>query len=271
MRVLFLGDVVGRSGRESLKSNLLLLKKEMKIDFCIVNAENATSGVGLSVNHANDLFEAGADCITLGDHAFDQKEMIGFIEKEKRIIRPLNFANSAPGRGMGVFTTYKGEKILVLQVLGTVFMKKNFSDPFLILEKIFKKYILGVGVDTIFLDIHAEATSEKMALGLWCDGKVSMSIGTHTHVPTSDLKILPLGSGYQSDAGMCGDYNSVIGMEKEEPISRFVTGMNRNRFQPAKGIASICGVFFETNSNGLVKETFPIIEGGAIGKKKFID
>jgi len=149
-------------------------------------------------------------------------------------------------------------------------MKKSFSDPFLILEKILKKYILGASVDAIFLDIHAEATSEKMALGLWCDGKVSMSVGTHTHVPTSDLKILPLGSGYQSDAGMCGDYNSVIGMEKDEPISRFVTGMSKNRFQPATGAASICGVFFETNSSGLVKETFSIIEGGIIGKNKFI-
>ena len=270
MRVLFLGDVVGRSGRDAIKNNLSSLKKEMKIDFCIINAENATSGVGLSINHANLLFEYGVDCITLGDHAFDQKEMISHIEKEKRIIRPLNFANSAPGRGINIFTTLKGEKILVVQVLGTIFMKKTFSDPFLMLEKIFKKYILGVGIDAIFLDIHAEATSEKMALGLWCDGKVSMSVGTHTHVPTSDLKILPKGSGYQSDAGMCGDYNSVIGMDKEEPISRFVTGMSKSRFQPASGEASICGVYFETNNTGLIENSFSIIEGGLIGQNKFI-
>ena len=247
MKILFLGDIVGRSGRDALIEQLPDLIDSWKLDFVLVNAENATSGVGLNIEHAELLLTHGVDCITLGDHSFDQREMVQFIEKEPRIIRPLNFAKAAPGRGHGVFITRSGKRVVVLQVLGQVFMKKNFADPFESLDRTLQAFNLGKNCDSILVDLHAEATSEKMALGHWCDGRVTLAIGTHTHVPTADLQILDKGTAYQTDAGMCGDYNSVIGMDKFEPISRFVTGMTRERFSPALGLATLCGVLVEVN------------------------
>ena len=265
MRLLFLGDVVGRSGRDALKSHLMTLRDEWKLDFVIVNGENATNGMGLSGAHATEFFAAGADCITLGDHAFDQKDMMGFADKDTRIIRPLNYAKNAPGRGARVFSDRRGRKVLVAQVLGQVFMKRAFDDPFSEVDQVLRTYPLGGAAQAIVLDIHCEATSEKMAMGHFCDGRVSLVVGTHTHVPTGDAMILPNGTAYQTDAGMCGDYNSVIGMDKAEPLRRFITGMPSSRFEPAKGEATLSGVFVETDDKtGKAKTVSMIRYGGKL-------
>ena len=267
MNILFLGDVMGRSGRDALAKILPSLRIDWKLDFVVVNAENATSGVGLSIEHAKQILNLGADCITLGDHSFDQREMLTFIQQEPRILRPINFAKTAPGRGSGVFLTQSGEKVVVTQALGQVFMKKNFSDPFAGLDTILNKAQIGKTCAALIVDIHAEATSEKMAIGHWCDGRATLVVGTHTHVPTSDLQILDKGTAYQSDAGMCGDYNSVIGMDKVEPMQRFVTGMSKGRFVPAKGVATLCGVFSEVAASGFVRRVQSVRIGGVLEEK----
>jgi metallophosphoesterase (TIGR00282 family) len=264
MNILFLGDVMGRSGRDALTKHLPALREQWTLDFIVVNAENATSGMGLNAEHAKQLLSLGVDCITLGDHSFDQREMVNYIEQEPRIIRPINFAKSAPGRGFGFFPTSSGKKVFVAQVLGQVFMKKNFSDPFSALDSVLSGVNLGNNCAAAVVDLHAEATSEKMALGHWCDGRVTLAVGTHTHVPTADLQLLDKGTAYQSDAGMCGDYNSVIGMDKLEPISRFVTGMNKGRFIPASGIATLCGVIVEINNSGFAKKVSTVRFGGKL-------
>ncbi|WP_193142568.1 MULTISPECIES: TIGR00282 family metallophosphoesterase [unclassified Meridianimarinicoccus] len=247
MRLLFLGDIVGRSGRTAVRERLTQLRADWKLDFVVVNGENATSGAGLSPDHAKQLLESGVDCLTLGDHAFDQRDMLGFIDKEPRILRPINFAKEAPGSGARMFKLPDGRKILVAQVLGQVFMKRPFDDPFSALDLLFRRNPLGGQAQAILLDVHAEATSEKMGLGHFCDGRASLVVGTHTHVPTGDAQILPGGTGYLTDAGMCGDYNSVIGMDKAEPLRRFVTGMGKGRFVPANGEATLSGVLVETD------------------------
>ncbi|MWD26930.1 TIGR00282 family metallophosphoesterase [Aquicoccus sp. SCR17] len=247
MRLLFLGDVMGRAGRRTVADRLPGLREDWKLDFVVVNGENSSNGMGLSGEHAKLLLEAGADCVTLGDHAFDQKDMLQYIEGEPRIIRPLNFAKGAPGRGHRVFEDRRGRKVLVLQVLGQVFMKRAFDDPFSAVEQVLKAYPRGGQVQAVLLDVHCEATSEKMAMGHFCDGRASLVVGTHTHVPTADAQILPGGTGYLTDAGMCGDYLSVIGMEREEPMRRFITGMAKGRFTPALGEATLSGVLVETD------------------------
>jgi len=211
MRLLFLGDVVGRSGRAAIAEHVPRLRQDWKLDFVVVNGENATGGMGLSEGHSKLLLEAGVDCLTLGDHAFDQKDMLAAIEREPRIIRPVNFSKAAPGKGYRLFTTPSGAKVLVVQVLGQVFMKRAFDDPFSALETILKSHPRGGLAQAIIVDVHCEATSEKMAIGHFCDGKASLVVGTHTHVPTGDAQILPGGTAYMTDAGMCGDYLSVIG------------------------------------------------------------
>ena len=209
--------------------------------------------------------EAGADCITLGDHAFDQRDMSSFITQEPRILRPLNFAKSAPGVGARLFNAPGGRRILVVQALGQVFMKRAFADPFAAVEHVLKAHPLGGQAHAIIVDMHCEATSEKMAMGHFCDGRASLVVGTHTHVPTADAMVLPGGTGYLTDAGMCGDYNSVIGMDKAEPLRRFVTGMPKDRFQPANGEASLCGVIVETDdATGLAKSVAPFRQGGRL-------
>lgn len=256
---------MGRAGRRAISENLSRLRSEWRLDFIVVNAENATSGMGLSAAHAKVLLDAGADCLTLGDHAFDQKDMMQFIEQEPRIIRPLNFSKSAPGKGARLFTAKNGRKVLVAQALGQVFMKRPFDDPFSALEPILKSYPLGGQAAAVLVDIHCEATSEKMAMGHFCDGRASLVVGTHTHVPTADAMILKGGTGYLSDAGMCGDYNSVIGMEKTEPLRRFMTGMPKDRFTPATGDASLCGVFVETDDRtGTARQIAMVRDGGLL-------
>ncbi len=267
MRVLFLGDVMGRAGRAAITDRLSGLRARLKADFVIVNAENATSGVGISTDHAKSLLEAGADVLTLGDHAFDQRDMLAGIEKEPRILRPLNFSKAAPGVGARVFDAPGGRKILVAQVLGQVFMKRPFDDPFSAVERVLKQHPPGGLVQASLVDVHCEATSEKMAMGHFCDGKVSAVIGTHTHVPTGDCLVLPGGTAYMTDAGMCGDYNSVIGMQKDEPLRRFITGMGKGRFQPATGEATLSGALVVTNDRtGKAESIVPVRDGGVLAQ-----
>ncbi len=265
MKILFLGDVMGRSGRAAITENLSRLREEWRLDFVVVNGENATSGMGLSADHARDLLGAGADCITLGDHAFDQKEMLQFIEQEPRILRPLNYSKAAPGKGARLFSARNGRKVLVTQVLGQVFMKRPFDDPFSALEPVLKAHPLGGQAAAILVDVHCEATSEKMAMGHYCDGRASLVVGTHTHVPTADAMVLQGGTGYLSDAGMCGDYNSVIGMDKIEPLQRFITGMPKRRFTPALGAATLSGVYVETDDRtGKATRIAMVRDGGLL-------
>jgi metallophosphoesterase (TIGR00282 family) len=265
MRILFLGDVMGRAGRTALAERLPALRAAWGLDFVVVNGENASSGVGLTAEHARLILQAGADCITLGDHAFDQKDMLSFIETEPRILRPLNFSKVAPGRGAKVFEATQGRRVLVTQVLGQVFMKRPFDDPFSAVEAVLKTHPLGGAVQAAVVDIHAEATSEKMGMGHWCDGQASLVVGTHTHVPTSDAMILKGGTAYLTDAGMCGDYDSVIGMEKMEPLRRFITGMSKTRFEPAEGPATLSGVYVETDDRtGRATRVRMIRQGGRL-------
>ena len=268
MRILFLGDVMGRAGRTAISTRLPELREQLRLDFVIVNGENSTAGMGLSADHAKLILEAGADCITLGDHAFDQKDMMSFIDKEPRILRPINYSKQAPGHGARLFEAPGGRKVLVAQILGQVFMKRPFADPFSAIDEELRKTPLKGRADAIIVDVHAEATSEKMALGHWMDGRASLVTGTHTHVPTADAQILPRGTAYHTDAGMCGVYNSVIGMDKEEPLQRFITGMRKARFTPADGEATLCGTFVETdNMTGLAKQVVAFRSGGSLSEE----
>ena len=256
---------MGRSGRRAITERLAGLKARLKADFTIVNGENASGGMGLTGPHARLILDAGADCITLGDHAFDQKDMLSFVAEEPRVLRPLNFAREAPGRGHRVFQDARGRKVLVLQALGQVFMKRPFDDPFSAVDQVLRAHPPGGLVQAAVVDFHAEATSEKMAMGHFCDGRASLVVGTHTHVPTADAQILSRGTAYQSDAGMCGDYDSVIGMDKAEPMRRFLTGMGRDRFTPAEGEATLSGVLVVTDDRtGLATEIRPLRDGGRL-------
>ncbi|MEM9499141.1 MAG: TIGR00282 family metallophosphoesterase [Pseudomonadota bacterium] len=265
MRLLFLGDVMGRAGRSAVIGRLGGLRADHKLDFIVVNGENASGGAGLTGTHARAILDAGADCITLGDHAFDQRDMLQFIETEPRVLRPINFAKDAPGRGHRVFTDGRGRKVLIAQVLGQVFMKRPFDDPFSAIDAVLRAHPRGGAVQASLVDVHCEATSEKMGMGHFCDGRASVVVGSHTHVPTADAQILPGGTAFQSDAGMCGDYLSVIGMEKAEPMRRFVTGMGRERFTPATGEASLCGLIVETDDRtGAAIRADMLREGGRL-------
>ena len=267
MRILFLGDVMGRAGRQAVQDRLSKLRADWRLDFVIVNGENASNGMGLTAAHAKLLLDAGADVLTLGDHAFDQKDMLQFCEAEPRIIRPLNYSKAAPGKGARVFTAPGGRKVLVTQVLGQVFMKRPFDDPFSAMETVLKTHPLGGMVNASLVDIHCEATSEKMAMGHYCDGRASIVVGTHTHVPTADATILPGGTAFQTDTGMCGDYNSVIGMQKEEPMRRFLTGMPKARFEPAKGEATLSGLYVETDDRtGKATRVEQVRQGGRLSQ-----
>lgn len=249
MKILFLGDIVGRSGRDMVIREMPVIRARFQPDFVIVNGENASGGFGLTAKHARALLDAGVDCLTLGDHSFDQKDMYGFLEENKHILRPLNIAKQAPGKGTRIFRTPFGN-VVVMQALGQLFMKAAFDDPYSAVDEALKPYVLGGNTAAIFVDYHAEATSEKMAMGHYLDGRVSAVVGTHTHVPTADTMILPKGTAFQSDAGMCGCYHSVIGFDKEEPIRRMVTRMSKGRLEPKHGDATLSGVWFETEASG---------------------
>jgi metallophosphoesterase (TIGR00282 family) len=265
MRILFLGDVMGRAGRAAVAARLPRLRAAWRLDFVVVNAENASSGAGLTPEHAQALLAAGADVLTLGDHAFDQKAMLAHVEREPRILRPLNYAKAAPGHGARLFEAPGGRKVLVAQVLGQVFMKRPFDDPFSALDPVLRAHPPGGIANAVLIDVHCEATSEKTAMGLWCDGRASVVVGTHTHIPTADARILPGGTAYQSDAGMCGDYESVIGMDREEPLRRFVTGMGKGRFEPAAGEATLSGLYVETDDrSGKARRVSMVRLGGTL-------
>ena len=253
---------MGRAGRRAIAENLPALRDDWRLDFVVVNGENASGGMGLTGAHAKGFFDAGADVVTLGDHAFDQKDMLQSIESEPRLIRPLNFAKECPGRGARVFSDRRGRKVLVTQVLGQVFMKRCFDDPFSAMDAVLRAHPLGGAVQAALVDVHCEATSEKMAMGHFCDGRASVVVGTHTHIPTGDAQILPGGTAYQTDAGMCGDYDSVIGMQKGEPMRRFITGMSKGRFEPAMGSVTLSGLFVETDDRTGKATTVKMIRHG---------
>jgi len=268
MRFGFFGDVVGRSGRDGLAEHLPGLRRRLGLEFVIVNAENAAAGFGITEATAKELFEAGADCLTLGNHSWDQKEALTYIVREPRLIRPLNYPAfaAAPGRGAQVFETQSGRRILVVNLLGRVHMD-SLDDPFAAVDKELEACPLGAVADAIVVDLHAEATSEKMAMGHFCDGRASLVVGTHTHVPTADAQILPGATAYHTDAGACADYDSVIGNQKEEPLRRFTTRISGGRFKPAEGPATVCGVFVETDpATGLARRIEPIRVGGRLNE-----
>ncbi|GAB3455795.1 TIGR00282 family metallophosphoesterase [Insolitispirillum peregrinum] len=265
MRILALGDVVGRSGRDAVVAAVPRLRQDLALDFVVVCAENAAHGFGLTAKIASDLFEAGVDVVTLGNHSWDQREMIAHIDREPRILRPMNYPSGTPGRGAGIFQAPQGKKVLVMQVMGRLFMDP-LDDPFAAVAQELNKYRLGKGgVDAIVIDVHAEATSEKMSMAHFADGRASLVFGTHSHIPTADAQILPGGTACQTDLGMCGDYNSVIGMRKEAAIARFTRKMPTDRLAPADGEATVCGCVVETDDlTGLVRKIQPVRLGGRL-------
>ncbi|MDR3495254.1 MAG: TIGR00282 family metallophosphoesterase [Ancalomicrobiaceae bacterium] len=264
MRLLFLGDIVGRSGRAAVVSRLPGLIERLSVDFTVINGENAAGGFGITEDIADAVIEAGADAITLGNHAWDQREALVFITRQERVIRPVNYPAGTPGRGANLITACDGRRVLVVNVMGRVFMDA-LDDPFAALSRELEACPLGAVADAAIVDVHAEATSEKQAMGYFCDGRVSLVVGTHTHVPTSDHRILPQGTAFMTDAGMCGDYESVVGMDKEEPLNRFMTKLARARFEPALGEATVSGVLVETDdATGLARRVAPLRVGGRL-------
>ena len=264
MRILFLGDIVGATGCSMLQNNLLRVKESKQIDFIIVNGENAAkSGVGITDDICKDFFNCGVDVITTGNHVWDQKETMEFIEKENRLLRPKNLFEPAPGKGFGIYQTKRNFKVGVLNLMGNVFMKKC-DDVFEISEKFMQSYKLKNDYDFLVVDFHGEITSEKNAIGHFFDGSATLVVGTHTHIPTNDARILNNGTAYQTDAGMCGDYDSVIGMNKENSINRFMK-KNSSKHFPALGEATLCGVIVDCNvETGLADKIETYIFGGQL-------
>ncbi len=264
MRLLFCGDIVGRSGREAVTGRLPRLREELALDFVIVNGENAAGGFGITGKICEELFAAGVDAISGGNHSWDQREALAVIDREPRLLRPQNYPDGTPGRGAAVFDVPGGRKVLVLNVMGRLYMDP-LDDPFACVARELAKHRLGATVQAIVVDIHAETTSEKMAMGHFVDGRVSLCVGTHTHVPTADTMILPGGTAYQTDAGMCGDYDSVIGMDKAEPIARFTRKLRGEHLSVARGEGTLCAVFVETDDKtGLAKRVAPLRAGGRL-------
>ena len=265
MKILFCGDIVGRSGRKVVVENLARIKLENKIDFTIVNCDNASGGFGINRSAHQELLNAGVDVLTGGDHIWDQKEVTTFLNDSKRLLRPLNFPKSCPGVGARIYTTSDDRKILVIHLLGQVFIKYQVNCPFEAVSQLIEVHRLKHDVDAIFVDFHAEATSEKMAMGKFLDGKVSAIIGTHTHIPTADCHIMKGGTAYQTDAGMCGDYDSVIGMEKTVPLQMFLHKRKFAKMEPATGAATLCATIVEIDdTTGLAKKITPIKFGGIL-------
>ncbi len=265
MRLLFLGDVVGRAGRNAMCERLPALRQKLAADFVIVNGENSAGGFGITEQIFNDLVDAGADVVTTGNHVWDQREALIFITREPRLLRPLNFPKGTAGSGSNVFKAQTGADILVMNVMGRIFMDA-LDDPFQAVARELSACPLKRGADAIFIDFHAEATSEKQALAAAFDGQVSAVVGTHTHVPTADARVLPGGTAYLTDAGMSGDYDSIIGMEKHEPVLRFMTRIPSGRFTPAAGPATLCGALIEIDdATGLAHSIEPVRDGAPLG------
>jgi metallophosphoesterase (TIGR00282 family) len=264
MRILFIGDIVGRSGRAILLERMPKLVAEWKLDLVIVNGENAAGGFGITESIYNDMIDAGADAVTLGNHAWDQREALVFIERAPRLVRPLNYPSGTPGRGAAMIDIRNGARVLVMNVMGRIFMDA-LDDPFAGIDRELAACPLKSGADAIIIDMHCEATSEKQAMGYLADGRASLVVGTHTHVPTADHRILPGGTAFMSDVGMTGDYESVIGMAKDEPLGRFLRRIPQGKFEPANGPATLCGVAVETDdASGLAQRVAPLRLGGKL-------
>jgi metallophosphoesterase (TIGR00282 family) len=268
MRLLFIGDVVGRAGREKVLAELPNLRRLWRLDFVVVNGENAAGGFGITEAICEELVGAGADCVTLGNHAFDQRDALVFIERQPRLLRPVNYPPGTPGRGANLYDAENGAKVLVVNVMGRVFMDA-LDDPFAAVERELGACPLGRGCDASLIDVHAETTSEKQALGHFADGRATVVVGTHTHAPTADHRILSGGTAFLSDAGMTGDYDSVIGMEKDEPVRRFIRKVPGARFEPAMGPATLCGLAVEScDRTGLALRVAPVRLGGKLGEAR---
>lgn len=264
MKIIFFGDIVGRDARDAVIEQVPLLKEKLKLDFVVVNAENAAHGFGITEKICKELYAAGVDCITTGNHIWDQREIIAYIGRDKNLLRPINFPEGAPGNGLTVLETQRGRKLMVVNLMARLFMDA-MDDPFAAMERVFTKYRLGGNVDAILVDFHGEATSEKMAMGHYCDGRASLVVGTHSHVPTADLHVMKGGTAYQTDAGMCGTYQSVIGMDIEIATNRFIRKVPGERLRPADGPVTLCGVYIETDDDtGLCTKALPVRIGGVL-------
>lgn len=263
MRLLFVGDVVGRAGRAAIASELPRLRQRYKLDCVVVNGENAAGGFGITEAICEEFFEAGADAITLGNHSWDQREALIHITREPRLVRPANYAKGAPGRGATLIETRAGHRVLVVNLIGRIFMGLS-DDPFAAADRELAAAPLGEVCDAAIVDMHCEATSEKQALGAYLDGRASLVVGTHTHVPTADHRIMPGGTAFMTDAGMTGCYDSVIGMDKEEPIRRFLEATPGARFEPAAGPATLSGLAVEIGPKGLATKVAPVRVGGLL-------
>jgi len=264
MRILFVGDVVGRSGRSIVLERLPRLIADWKLDLVVVNGENAAGGFGITEAIYNDLVDAGADAITLGNHAWDQREALVFIERAPRLIRPLNYPPGTPGRGTALIEGKNGARSLVINAMGRIFIDP-LDDPFAAIERELAACPLKSGADAIVIDFHAEVTSEKQSMGYFADGRASLVVGTHTHAPTADHRILPGGTAFISDVGMTGDYDSVIGMAKEEPLGRFLRRIPQGKFEPATGPATLCALAVETDdATGLAHRVGAVRLGGRL-------
>lgn len=264
IRILFLGDVVGRNARDEIIARLPEWRKRWKLDAVVVNAENAANGFGITAQICQDLYKAGVDCLTTGNHIWDQREIISYIDRDPKLLRPLNYPEGTPGKGAFLLETARGHKVLIVNIMARLFME-SLDDPFAAAEKICKAYQLGRNVNGILLDFHGEASSEKMAMGIFCDGRISGLVGTHTHVPTADAQILPKGTGYMTDAGMCGCYDSVIGMDAPLAIGRFVRKVPGEKLRPAEGPVTLCGVVFSIDpATGLCVGIEPVRQGGKL-------
>jgi hypothetical protein len=263
MRLLLCGDVVGRSGRTVVIAQMPRLRRELALDFVIVNGENAAHGFGITDKICEELYAAGVDVITTGNHVWDRRGIISYIDGDPRLLRPVNFPPGTPGKGYGVFALGDGRRVMVINAMARLFMDA-IDDPFTGVDRLLAERPLG-SVDTILVDFHGEATSEKMSMGHFCDGRVSAVVGTHSHVPTADAQVLPKGTAYMTDAGMCGDYDSVIGMQKEAAIARFLRKMPGEKLQVAEGEATLCAAFIETDdATGLARRIAPLRLGGRL-------
>ncbi len=259
MRLLFLGDMVGRSGRNAVCERLPGLISDYNIDFTIVNGENAAGGFGITETILTETLDAGADVVTTGNHVWDQREALIFADRHAQFLRPANFPKGTPGRGMGVYEAKNGARVMVSNIMGKVFMSPDLDDPFACAEEQLSDVGLGTEFDAVVFDFHAEATSEKICFGHFVDGRASLVVGTHTHTPTADHQILTGGTGYLSDAGMCGNYDSSLGMDKEEPLNRFLSKIPKGRFEAANGPGTVCGVAVEVSDRtGLAEKIAPL-------------
>ena len=264
MRLAFFGDIMGRSGRVVAKEHIPALRRRLKLDFVVVNSENAAGGFGVTDSVCRELFECDIDVLTSGNHAYDQRDCLDLYDTEPRLLRPVNFPSDNPGRGAGIFTLPDDRRVLVVNVQLQRGMEP-INDPFAAVDREVETARLGQDVDAIVVDMHGEATSEKNGMGQFLDGRATLVVGTHTHIPTADAHILTRGTAYQTDAGMTGDYDSVIGMNREEPLHRFIHKMSTGRYSPAAGPGTLCGVVVETDdSTGLAKRMAPVRIGGVL-------